>query len=156
MRYLSWFVYLVDYCQLALYHLHKWGATFDGSNFRSNTSTVQNIHYSTATIEENLKKSRRALYSLMRSGLHGEKGLDPVTSISILRTYVIPIMFYGLETLLPSGKSFETLEKQYKKMIKQVLSLPIKNISCIPLRCLKSNSYVFYFLSGFSIDILIA
>jgi hypothetical protein len=61
----------------------------------------------------------------MRSGLHGENGLDPVTSISILRTYVIPIMFYGLETLLPSGKSFETLEKQYKKMIKQVLSLPI-------------------------------
>jgi hypothetical protein len=52
----------------------------------------------------------RALYSLMRSGLHGEKGLDPVTSISILRTYVIPIMFYGLETLLPSGKSFETLD----------------------------------------------
>jgi hypothetical protein len=34
-------------------------------------------------------------------------------------------MFYGLETLLASGKSFETLEKQYKKMIKQVLSLPI-------------------------------
>jgi hypothetical protein len=61
----------------------------------------------------------------MRSGLHGENGLDPVTSISILRTYVIPIMFYGLETLLPSGKSVETLEKQYKKMIKQILSLPI-------------------------------
>jgi hypothetical protein len=74
---------------------------------------------STATIEENLKKSRRALYSLMRSGLHDENGFDPVTSISILRTYVIPIMFYGLETLLPSGKSFETLEKQYNKMIKQ-------------------------------------
>jgi hypothetical protein len=53
----------------------------------------------------------------MRSGLHGENGLDPVTSISILRTYVIPIMFYGLETLLPSGKSFETLEKQYNKMM---------------------------------------
>jgi hypothetical protein len=61
----------------------------------------------------------------MRSGLPGEDGLDPITSISILRTYVIQIMFYGLETLLPSGKSFEILEKQYKKMIKQVLSLPI-------------------------------
>ena len=34
-------------------------------------------------------------------------------------------MCYGLETLLPSGKSFETLEKQYNKMIKQILSLPI-------------------------------
>ena len=61
---------------------------------------------STATLEGNLKKSKRALYSLMRSGLHGENGLDPVTSISILRTYVIPIMFYELGTLLPSGKSY--------------------------------------------------
>ena len=61
----------------------------------------------------------------MRSRLHDENGLDPVTSISTLRTYVISIMFYGLETLLSSEKSFETLEKQYKKMIKQVLSLPI-------------------------------
>jgi hypothetical protein len=26
-------------------------------------------------------------------------------------------MFYGLETLLPSGKSFETLGKQYKKIM---------------------------------------
>jgi hypothetical protein len=43
----------------------------------------------------------------MRSGLHGENGLDPVTSISILRTYVMPIMFYGLETLLPSGKTIQ-------------------------------------------------
>jgi hypothetical protein len=51
-----------------------------------------------ATIEENLEKSR-ALYSLMRSGLHGENGLDPATAISILRTYVIPLMFYGLKTL---------------------------------------------------------
>jgi hypothetical protein len=37
-------------------------------------------------------------------------------------------MFYGLETLLPSGKSFETLEKQYNKMIKQILSLPFFQI----------------------------
>ena len=43
----------------------------------------------------------------MRSGLHGENGLDPITSISILRTYVILIMFYGLETLLPSGKTIQ-------------------------------------------------
>jgi len=28
------------------------------------------------TIENNLKKSRRALYSLMHTGLHGEIGLD--------------------------------------------------------------------------------
>ena len=77
-----------------------------------------------ATIEENLEKSR-ALYSLMRSGLHSENGLDPATAISILRTYVIPIMFYGLETLLPADRPFDLLERQYKKMIKQILSLPM-------------------------------
>ena len=60
----------------------------------------------------------------MGSGLHGENGLDPATVISILRTYVIP-MFYGLEILLPAGRPFDQLERQYKKMIKQILSLPI-------------------------------
>ena len=61
----------------------------------------------------------------MQAGLHGENGLDPVTSISLLQTYVMPIMFYGLETLIPKGKSFELINKQYKKIIKQVLSLPV-------------------------------
>ena len=32
-----------------------------------------------ATIEENLKKARRSMYSLKHIGLHGEKGLDPIT-----------------------------------------------------------------------------
>lgn len=49
----------------------------------------------------------------MGSGLHGENGLDPATAISILRTYVIPIMFYGLETRLPAGRPFDLLERQY-------------------------------------------
>jgi len=69
------------------------------------------------TIENNLKKSRRALYSLMHTSLHGENGLDPTTSISLLRTFVFPIMLYGLETLLPSGKNLELLNKQHKKII---------------------------------------
>jgi len=76
------------------------------------------------TIENNLKKSRRALYSLMHTGLPGENGLDPTTYISLLRTFDFPIMLYGLETLLPSGKNLELLNKQHKKIIKQVLSLP--------------------------------
>ena len=58
-------------------------------------------------------------------GLHGENGLDPATAISILRTYVIPIMFYGLETLLPASRPFDLLERPYKKMIKQNFSLPM-------------------------------
>ncbi|CAC5359515.1 unnamed protein product [Mytilus coruscus] len=41
-----------------------------------------------STIEENLKKARRTLYSLMHQELHGENGLDPITSVSLLQTFV--------------------------------------------------------------------
>ena len=76
------------------------------------------------TIENNLKKSRRASYVLMHTGLHGENGLDPTTSINLLRTFLFPIMLYGLETLLPSGKNLELLNKHHRTIIKLVLSLP--------------------------------
>jgi hypothetical protein len=47
----------------------------------------------------------------MGIGLHGENGIDPETSISLLRTYryVLPILYYGLEILLPTGKILEQL-----------------------------------------------
>ncbi|CAC5401533.1 unnamed protein product [Mytilus coruscus] len=68
----------------------------------------------TSTIEENLKKARRTLYSLMHQGLRGENGLDPITSVSFLQT-----------VLLPNGKNLDLITKQYKKIIKQILSLPV-------------------------------
>jgi hypothetical protein len=76
------------------------------------------------TIENNLKKSRRALCGLLHTELHGENGLDPTISISLLRTFVFPIVLYGLETLLPPGNNLELLNKQHRKIIKLVLSLP--------------------------------
>ena len=61
----------------------------------------------------------------MRVGLHGENGIDPETTISLLRTYVLPILYYGLEILLPTGKILEQLNIHYKKVLKQILSLYI-------------------------------
>ena len=49
-----------------------------------------------SAVQENIKKSRMTIYSLMGAGLHGENGLDPDTSIHLLQTYVIPILVYGL------------------------------------------------------------
>jgi hypothetical protein len=40
-------------------------------------------------------------YSLMSAGLHGDNGLDHVTSISIMKTYILPILTYSLEVLQP-------------------------------------------------------
>ena len=66
-------------------------------------------------VETNIQKARRTIYSLMRTCLHGENGLDPETAISLLQTYVITMLFYGLEAIIPTGIALETLEIQYKK-----------------------------------------
>ena len=38
----------------------------------------------------------------MASGLHGHNGLDPETSLQLFKTYVLPILLYGMEILLPT------------------------------------------------------
>ena len=60
----------------------------------------------------------------MSAGLHGENGLDPETCIHLLRTYVIPILTYGLEIYIPSVKDLRPMELFLKKVLKQILSIP--------------------------------
>ena len=75
-------------------------------------------------IEENLKKARRVVYSLMSSGMHGHNGLDPETNLHLVKTYVLPVLLYGLELVLPCKTLINKLETYQKKMLKQILSLP--------------------------------
>lgn len=77
-----------------------------------------------STVNQSIEKARRTVYSLMGAGLHGENGLDPATSIHILHIYVLPLLVYGLEVLLPRKALIERLEHIYKKFLKQILSLP--------------------------------
>ena len=66
-------------------------------------------------VEENIKKARRTVFSLMGSGLHGRTGVDPETAIIIFRTYVLPVLTYGLEVLLPTGKALDILNQYHNK-----------------------------------------
>ena len=75
-------------------------------------------------VEENLKKARRVVYSLMSSGMHGHNGLDPETNLHLVKTYVLPVLLYGLELVLPCKTLINKLETYQKKMLKQILSLP--------------------------------
>ncbi|MCG8047714.1 MAG: reverse transcriptase domain-containing protein, partial [Candidatus Thiodiazotropha endolucinida] len=77
-----------------------------------------------STVKQNIEKARRTIYCLMGAGLHGENGLDPDSSIHILQTYVLPLLVYGLEVLLPRKTLLDKLERAYKKFLKQILSLP--------------------------------
>ena len=76
------------------------------------------------TVDNNIKKARRTAYSLMASGLHGENGIDAESSLHLLKAYVIPVLLYGLEILVPKGKHLTQLERFQKKILKQVLSVP--------------------------------
>ena len=67
------------------------------------------------TVTENIRKARRALYSLMGTGLHGENGLDHETAMSMIRPFILPILTYSLEIVLPKGKKLDNINRQYKK-----------------------------------------
>ena len=75
-------------------------------------------------VQENIKKARRTVHSLIGAGLHVENGLDPDTSIHLLQTYIIPILVYSLEVFLLSGVYLDKLDRVHKMFIKQILSLP--------------------------------
>jgi hypothetical protein len=61
----------------------------------------------------------------MGTGLHGENGLDPETSISLLKTYILPILTYGLEIVIPKGQILDGIQNYNKKPFRQVLSLAV-------------------------------
>ena len=60
----------------------------------------------------------------MSSGFHGENGLDPASSLHIFKLHVLPILLYGLEVMIPTGKLLKNLEMFQKKLLKQILSIP--------------------------------
>ena len=75
-------------------------------------------------VRENIQKARRTIYSLMGSGLHGHDGLDPETSFHLLSIFVLLVLVYGLEVVLPKNVLVEKLERTYKQFITHILSLP--------------------------------
>ena len=81
-------------------------------------------------VEQNIKKSRRTTYSLMTSGLHGYNGLDAETTLQLFKTYVLPILVYGMEILLPTKKNTAKMDIFQKRILKQILPLPTNTPDC--------------------------
>lgn len=78
-------------------------------------------------VETNINKARLAAYSLHCTGLHGHNSFDPATSLSLYLIYVLPVLTYGLEIVLPSKVLVDRIELVHRKTLvclKQLLSLP--------------------------------
>ena len=64
------------------------------------TSLTENM---TINVEENIKRARRSAYGLLGGGYNGNNGLDPDTLIHLLKTYITPVLLYGLELIIPKA-----------------------------------------------------
>ena len=107
---------------------HHW--TLKGKEMPNVTQTMhmgimRSADTEQSATKDNIQKARRTLYSLMSSVLHGENGLDPETAIHLMQTYVLPVLIYGMEVVLPKRKYIDMLDKFYKKFLKMILSLPV-------------------------------
>ncbi len=86
------------------------------------------------SVKQNLKKASGALYCRMGAGVYGEKGLNPVTLYFIYRTYVLPVLTYGLEALILDTDHIDALELFQNTTLKRFLGLPDKGVaSKVPL-----------------------
>ena len=79
---------------------------------------------STSTLEKRISSARATAYSLMGVGLHGINGLNPNAARSLILAYVLPRLLYGLETLVLTDKHLQRISQFFKKLIKQIQSLP--------------------------------
>lgn len=77
-------------------------------------------------VEENIKKARRSAYGLFVGRYHGNNGLDPDTLIRLFKTYITPVLVYGMELIIPKATPLIQLELFQKRMLKQILSLPTR------------------------------
>ncbi|XP_053406291.1 uncharacterized protein LOC128559140 [Mercenaria mercenaria] len=75
-------------------------------------------------VEENVKKARRKAYSLFGSGYKGQTGLDVSTVVYLYKTYIVPVLLYGMEILLPPVNLVHKLETFQRKLVKEILRLP--------------------------------
>ena len=76
-------------------------------------------------VEENIKKAR-SVYGLFGGGYRGNNGLDPDTLINLFKTYITPVLLYGMELIIPKATPLIQLELFQKGMLKQILSLPTR------------------------------
>ena len=77
-----------------------------------------------ACVEDRINRMWRTAYLLMDVGLHGTNGLNPTASIKLIRTYILPRVLYGLEAVLLTRKEEDALETAYRKLLRQIQSLP--------------------------------
>ena len=77
----------------------------------------------TKSIEENIKKARRAFFLLRSLGTF-QGDLGPLSNRLVVETCVLPVLMYGCENWILSRDDIELLEAFQGEMGKRILKLP--------------------------------
>ena len=86
-----------------------------------------------ASIEQNFRKGRGALYALMGAGCHGLNGLHPKVSLKLWNVYVMPRLTFGLEVFRYSPAEVERLEVFQRQSLRKIQHLPEGTCNAIVL-----------------------
>ena len=91
---------------------------------QKSSSCPRNSTVGNEMIEDRVKLGRATAFSLMGAGFHGAKGLNPIVTKAMMELYVVPRIIYGLEAQLLSKQQVTRLEDVYRRMLRQLQSLP--------------------------------
>ena len=89
-------------------------------------------------VEENIKKARRSAYGLFGGGYHGHNGLDPDTLIHLFKTYITPVLLYGMDLIIPKATPLIQLETISEKNVKTNTLLTNENSRCCSVCTLRN------------------
>ena len=78
----------------------------------------------TSMIKARLRTGLQTSYSLFGAGFHGLNGLNPVVSLKLWYTYVIPRLTFGLEALVIPPKLVKELDTYQYNTLRQLQHLP--------------------------------
>jgi hypothetical protein len=84
---------------------------------RSSQSTIH-------IAKERISLARRSLYALMGAGMYGWNGVNPVVSIKLWTTYILPRMTHSLEAIKVSKSDLKDMDQYQTTVLKQLQHLP--------------------------------
>ena len=79
---------------------------------------------SSPSTDEKISLGRRTAYMLIGSGIHGTDGLNPIISLHIMKTQILPRMTHGIEATLIKCSEMKKMNKAYKDLLRQQQTLP--------------------------------
>ncbi len=75
-------------------------------------------------VQKRINAARGTAYQLLGVGLHGHCGMDAATAFRTIQTHVTPKLLQGLETAVLQAKDIQQLESFYRRLLRQIQSLP--------------------------------